>query len=63
MGHWPVTDGEIGAPLMTLILIIITLWVLASLMAVALCMASRRIDDEVSLDDRLHSPLRRDLVA
>jgi hypothetical protein len=48
---------------MTLILIITTLWVLASFMAVALCMASRRMDDEVSLDDRLRrTPARRDLL-
>jgi hypothetical protein len=48
---------------MTLILIIATLWVFASLLAVALCMASRRMDEEVSLDDRLRRmPARRDLL-
>ena len=48
---------------MTLLLIIAALWALASLMAVSLCIAARRVDDEISLDERLRSPLRHDIVA
>jgi hypothetical protein len=38
---------------MVLILVILALWILAGLAAVALCVATRRVDDEISLDDRL----------
>jgi hypothetical protein len=38
---------------MVLILVILALWILAGLAAAALCVATRRTDDEIALDERL----------
>jgi hypothetical protein len=47
-----------------LVSVIVTIWVLATLQSVALCVAARRLDDERALDRRLtHAPRPTDRTA
>jgi hypothetical protein len=48
---------------MIALLIILTIWVLVTAATLVLCMATRRVDEEIALDARLRDIVRRDLVA
>ena len=62
---WSPTLLALFALLLPLIalLIILTVWVLVTAATLVLCMATRRVDEEIALDARLRDTVRRDLVA
>jgi hypothetical protein len=49
MGNLVRAEGEIGAPV-TILLVIAAIWAVAAITAVMLCVAARRADDEIALE-------------